>query len=81
MPKIGYGSDKSTKFLLPCGLKKAVVSNLKELEALTMQNKNFIAEIAHNISSRNRMKIVQRAKELKIRLTNPHSRILVAQNS
>jgi ribosomal protein L32E len=31
MPKIGYGSDKTTRFFLPNGLKKFVVHNTKDL--------------------------------------------------
>jgi ribosomal protein L32E len=31
MPKIGYGSDKTTRFYLPNGLKKFVVHNTKDL--------------------------------------------------
>ena len=52
MPKIGYGSDATTKFFLPNGLKKFVVHNLKDLDVLLMNNRTFCAEIAHNVSSR-----------------------------
>ncbi len=52
MPKIGYGSDNTTKFFLPNGLKKFVVHNVKDLDVLLMNNRTFCAEIAHNVSSR-----------------------------
>ncbi len=52
MPKIGYGSDKTTRFYLPNGLKKFVVHNAKDLDILLMNNRTFCAEIAHNVSSR-----------------------------
>ena len=52
MPKIGYGSDNSTKYYLPNGLKKFVVHNSKDLDVLLMNNRTFCAEIAHNVSSR-----------------------------
>ena len=52
MPKIGYGSDNTTKFFLPNGLKKFVVHNAKDLDVLLMNNRTFCAEIAHNVSSR-----------------------------
>ena len=52
MPKIGYGSDNTTKYYLPNGLKKFVVHNAKDLEVLLMNNRTFCAEIAHNVSSR-----------------------------
>ena len=52
MPKVGYGSDKTTKYHLPNGLKKFVVRNIKDLDVLLMNNRKFCAEIAHNVSSR-----------------------------
>ncbi|MCL4116475.1 UNVERIFIED_CONTAM: hypothetical protein GTU68_024309 [Idotea baltica] len=52
MPKVGYGSDKTTKFYLPNGLKKFTVRNIKDLDVLLMNNRAYCAEIAHNVSSR-----------------------------
>merc|ERR1712071_371550 len=45
MPGIGYGSDKTTKHMLPNGFRKVVVNNIKELEVLMMQNRKYCAEI------------------------------------
>jgi len=59
-PKIGYGSNKKTRHLLPNGLKKFLVNNVRELELLLMHNKSYAAEIAHNVSSRNRVVILER---------------------
>lgn len=58
--KIGYGSNKKTRHLLPNGLKKFLVNNVRELELLLMHNKSYAAEIAHNVSSRNRVVILER---------------------
>ena len=52
MPKIGYGSDKKTRYHLPNGLKKFLVHNTKDLDILLMNNRTFCAEIAHNVSSK-----------------------------
>ena len=52
MPKIGYGSDKKTRYYLPNGLKKFTVRNIKDLDVLLMNNRTFCAEIAHNVSTR-----------------------------
>ncbi len=38
MPKIGYGSNKKTRHLLPTGFKKFTVRNAGELEILIMQS-------------------------------------------
>ncbi|KAG1755236.1 ribosomal protein L32e [Suillus paluster] len=75
MPKIGYGSNKKTRHLLPNGLKKFLVSNVKEVDLLLMHNKSYAAEIAHNVSSRNRNIILERAKALGVKVTNSAARL------
>ncbi|KAL5495241.1 RPL32 [Sanghuangporus weigelae] len=75
MPKIGYGSNKKTRHLLPNGLKKFVVSNVRDVDILLMHNKSFAAEIAHSVSSRNRIVILERAKALGVKVTNPAARL------
>lgn len=39
MPKIGYGSNKKTRHVLPCGYKKFLVHNERDLESLLMNSK------------------------------------------
>lgn len=45
---------------MPNGLKKFLIRNVKEIEILLMHNKTYAAEIAHNVSSRNRALILER---------------------
>ena len=81
LPSIGFGSAQVTRHLMPSGFRKIVINNADELQMLLLQNRTFAAEVAHNVSARKRLVIVQRAKELDIKLTNPHARLVVAENA
>merc|ERR1712146_53346 len=73
LPKIGYGTNKKTRHLLPNGFMKFVVNNVSELEMLFMQNRVFAAEISRRVSSNKRKDIVNRARQLNINVLNPPS--------
>ncbi|KAK9473466.1 60S ribosomal protein eL32 [Dipodascopsis tothii] len=75
MPKIGYGSNKKTRHMMPSGHKAFLVSNVADVELLLMHNKFYAAEIAHNVSSRKRIAILEKAKALNVKVTNPTARL------
>ena len=74
MPKIGYGSDKTTRYYLPNGLKKFVVHNIKDLDVLLMNNRKFCAEIAHNVSSRVLFHLLRKEQKSSKELNRSESR-------
>ena len=77
--KIGYGTNAKTRHVLPNGFLKFVISNVKDLEMLLMQNRKYAAEIAHNVSAKSRLTIVKRAQELNIKLLNARARVTAEQ--
>lgn len=75
MPKIGYGTNKRTRHLLPNGFYKFVVKNVDDVELLLMQNRKYCAEIGHAVGGKTRAAIVNRARELNVRVTNANAKL------
>jgi len=61
--------------MMPSGHKAFLVNNVRDVDLLLMHNKTFAAEISHSVSSRKRIDIVKRAKELGVKVTNAKARI------
>ena len=75
MPNIGFGSNKKTRHIMPNGYRRFVVSNPADVELLLMHNNTFCAEVAHNVSSKKRVDILNKAKVLGVRVTNANARV------
>ena len=69
-PKIGYGSDKKTRFRLKSGFYKFLVRCPADLEMLLMHNEKYAVEIAHNVGAKKRKEIVERADQLRLYATS-----------
>ncbi|KAF2264788.1 ribosomal protein L32e [Lojkania enalia] len=75
MPKIGYGSNKKTRHLMPSGHKAFLVNNTRDVDLLLMHNSTFAAEISHAVSARKRIEIITRAKQLGVKVTNGKAKL------
>lgn len=80
MPNIGYGSNKKTKHMLRNGFYKFVVSTPRDVDMLLMHNTKFAAEIAHNVSSKKRREILERAQQLNVLVLNKGARLHTAED-
>lgn len=67
-PSIGWSSPRVVRGLHPSGYEDVLVHNVKELEMLDPQRQ--AARIAHTVGKRKRMAIIERAKELGIKVLN-----------
>ena len=70
MPVIGSKQERKTQHILPNGFRKLLIRSEKDMELLLMNNRTHCAEIAQNISSAKRKRIIARARQLNVRLTN-----------
>ncbi|PGH08124.1 60S ribosomal protein L32 [Polytolypa hystricis UAMH7299] len=78
MPSIGYGSNKKTRHMMPSGHKAFLVHNVGDVELLTTHKGTHAAVIASGVSSRKRVEILEKAKSLGVKVTNPKGRVQAA---
>ena len=64
MPNIGYGTNAKHRHVEKDGFRRFLVHNVEELELLLMHNRTYSAEVAHNISTKKRKAIVERAQQV-----------------
>lgn len=67
-PSIGWSSPKAVRGLHPSGYEEVLVHNVKELEAIDPTRQ--AARIARTVGKRKRLMIIERAKELGIKVLN-----------
>merc|ERR1712080_476512 len=67
MPNKGYKNVEE--------FRQVMVANVKEIEAMTSLNNNYIAVIRHQIGVKKRVAIIQRAEELGINVANRNAKI------
>ena len=66
--------------MMPNGMRRVVIHTPKDLEILIMHKDSYAAEVGHSVGAKKRIAIVNRARELGIKLTNGHARLMVAEN-
>ncbi len=67
--KSGYGTPKAVRNLHPSGFREVVVYNPGDLDKLDPATQ--AARIAHTVGRKKKLAILDRAKELRIRVLNP----------
>jgi len=75
MPKVGYGSNKKTRHMMPNGLYKATVTCPGDLDMYLMHNDKFAVEFAHNLSSKTRKAMVEKAEKYGLYITNKWAKL------
>ena len=73
--KIGFGTNKLHRHILPNGFKKFVVNTPRDLELLLLHNRVYAAQIAHNVAVPKRLAILKRAAQLDVRVLNFRARV------
>ena len=69
LPNVGYGAPKKMRRLHPSGLKEVMVYNLTDIENINKEKE--AGRLSSGIGQKKKKIIVERAKQLKIRILNP----------
>lgn len=69
MPSVSYGAPKELRYLHPSGLKEVLVYNVKDLGKVNTEKE--AVRIASSVGNKKKNEILEKAKELKIKILNP----------
>ena len=69
LPNVGYGAPRKSRGLHPSGLKEVMIYNLKGLENINKEKE--AGRLSSGIGQKKKKIIVERAKQIKIRILNP----------
>ena len=69
MPEVGYGAPKSTRGLHPSGFREVLIQNLNDLKGIDV--KTEAGRISSKIGKKKKKVIVEKAKELNVKILNP----------
>jgi len=69
IPHPGYGSPKSVKGLHPSGFEEILIYNVNDLGKINSEKQ--ACRIASSVGMKKRLKIMEKTKELKIKVLNP----------
>jgi len=75
VPKIGYGTAKEHKHILPNGFKKFRVYTPNDVDVLLMSNREYCAEIGAVVGIKKRAAIIQRCVELNVKVMNARGKL------
>ena len=70
--KSGYGKPKAVRHLHPSGFKEVLVYRPEDLDKVDPETQAI--RIAHTVGRKKRLAIMERARELQIRVLNPSTR-------
>jgi len=68
LPNVGYRSPKELRGLHPSGMEEVYIQNINDLEKI--DPKKQAARLSGKLGKRKKVKIVEKAKEMKIKVLN-----------
>jgi len=69
LPNVGYGAPRKMRGLHPSGLREVMIYNLNDLEKINKEKE--AGRLSSGIGQKKKKIIIERAKQLKIRILNP----------